>query len=47
MNKIKDMAKSFKVIKKWDWSYAIQEILAGLGLIGIEAWFCWMIVSHL
>ena len=47
MNKIKDVIKSFKVIHKWDWNYATQEILAGLGFITIEMLFCWMIASNL
>ena len=47
MKKVKDVLGSFKVIKKWDWGYAIQELLAGIALLGIEAWFCWMIVSSL
>ena len=47
MRKIKDMANSFKVIKKWDWWYAIEYIGCIVAWIGFEAWFCWMIASHL
>lgn len=47
MDRIMDVIKSFKVIHKWDWNYATQEILAGLGFITIEMLFCWMIASNL
>ena len=33
--------------KKWDWAYAVKCIALYAFWIGFEAWFCWMIVSHL